>query len=66
MENKIQEGFAKIGLGEKIHPAYINENGFLFFQCRCPGTSNGWAMNAARFFSKSQYPNLTRTCRVGK
>lgn len=64
MENTIQEGVARIGHGNKLHPAYISEKGFLFFRCRCGGTSNGWAAHKAQFFSQSQYPNLTRTCGV--
>lgn len=64
MENTIQEGVARIGYGNKLHPAYISEKGFLFFRCRCGGTSNGWAAHKAKFFSQSEYPNLTRTCGV--
>ena len=63
MENTRQEGVARIGSGDKLHPAYI-ENNNLFFQCRCGGTSNGWSAHKATFFSKSKYPHLTRTCRI--
>jgi hypothetical protein len=62
MENTREEGVARIGLGAKIHPA-IKLDGHVFFQCRCPGTKNGWALNATRFLSKTQYPNLTQTCK---
>ncbi len=62
MENTKEEGVARIGLGAKIHPA-VKLNGHVFFQCSCPGTKNGWANNAVRFLSKTQYPNLTQTCK---
>jgi hypothetical protein len=67
MENTTIEGVARIGSGGKLHPAYISElSNQLMFRCRCGGTSNGHSAHKAIFFSKEKYPNLTRTCRVGK
>jgi len=58
-----QKGVARIGTGNKLHPAIKTGNGYLIFQCSCSGTRSGWAYHKSTFYSQEKYPNLTQTCK---
>jgi hypothetical protein len=54
-----QEGAVRIGSGEKLHPASIDERYGLMILCSCPGTQQGSAYKRARFFHGAK-----RTCKT--
>lgn len=51
-------GAVRIGNGAKLHPAAKHPTYGLMIRCSCPGTRQGAAYNAARFFT-----GMTATCK---
>lgn len=51
-------GAVRIGSGAKLHPAIKDASYGLMIRCRCPGTQQGAAYKAARFF-----PGVIATCK---
>lgn len=51
-------GAVRIGSGAKLHPAIKDPHYGVMIRCCCPGTKQGAAYHAARFF-----PGVSATCK---
>lgn len=53
-QQKREDLVVRIGGGTKLHPAYIDEHGWLMFRCSCGGTQSGRARHSATVFRGRQ------------